>query len=65
MALARCPKCGKKFDPRGGRALPFCSEHCRSNDLHAWLSEENSLPIPREEEVEGEPGTDQEEEDEE
>ena len=65
MALVRCPKCGKRFDPRRGRSLPFCSERCRLMDLDAWLSEENSLPIPREEEEEEERTTEAEDNDEE
>ena len=62
MALVRCPKCGKRFDPREGRALPFCSEHCRSSDLHAWLSEENRLLIPREEGMEEQDGEEKDDE---
>jgi endogenous inhibitor of DNA gyrase (YacG/DUF329 family) len=57
MALVRCLKCGKKFDPRRGRALPFCSETCRLTDLQGWLREEHGLPVVDEEEGEAEDET--------
>jgi len=52
MALARCPTCGRTLDPETCPARPFCSPRCRVIDLNRWLSEEQRLPIPREEEEE-------------
>ena len=50
-----CPVCKKEFDPATSKALPFCSERCRSIDLGRWLDESYSLPhIPDPDEFDGE-----------
>jgi endogenous inhibitor of DNA gyrase (YacG/DUF329 family) len=41
----RCPVCEKEFDPSTSKALPFCSERCRTIDLGRWLGETYSLPV--------------------
>jgi uncharacterized protein len=38
---ARCPQCGK---PAMEEARPFCSERCRTLDLHKWLNESYAIP---------------------
>lgn len=40
----RCPVCEKEFEPATSKALPFCSERCRTIDLGRWLGETYSLP---------------------
>lgn len=42
----RCPICGVEFQREASRALPFCSERCRSIDLRRWLDEAYHLPLP-------------------
>jgi endogenous inhibitor of DNA gyrase (YacG/DUF329 family) len=48
MALLTCPTCLRRFDTAHSDALPFCSGRCRLVDLHRWLTEQNTLPIERE-----------------
>lgn len=48
MALIRCPICDRPFDPDESRAMPFCSERCRSIDRLRWLEERYGLPYERE-----------------
>lgn len=47
MRSASCPKCGKEvIKPEGvdgNSPWPFCSDKCRSADLHGWLSEEYKI----------------------
>ncbi len=45
MSSARCPTCGKTFDPDTSRSIPFCSPRCRQIDLRRWLAEEISIPV--------------------
>ena len=49
MSLPRCPTCKRPFDPQDSRAMPFCSDRCRSIDLGRWLNEEISVPVNEEE----------------
>ena len=49
MSLLRCPTCKRPFDPQQSRAMPFCSDRCRSIDLGRWLNEEISVPVNEEE----------------
>jgi uncharacterized protein len=37
----KCPICGK---PAQERARPFCSDRCKSLDLHRWLSGSYVIP---------------------
>jgi endogenous inhibitor of DNA gyrase (YacG/DUF329 family) len=61
MTTARCPICGRRFDPQTSPAVPFCSERCRLIDLRRWLDERYPVSVERvadeeeEEEEEGEP----------
>jgi uncharacterized protein len=59
----QCSVCGKTFRPEDSRAMPFCSERCRSIDLGRWLDERYGLPAePSEEDEEGaEPPTNSDE----
>ena len=49
MARLRCLICQKEFESDASKALPFCSERCRTIDLGRWLGEKYQLPIEREE----------------
>ena len=42
--MHRCAGCGEMFDRTTSRAMPFCSETCRGNDLDNWLTESYGLP---------------------
>ena len=37
----RCPSCGRPADPR---YQPFCSAHCRDQDLLNWLDGRYAIP---------------------
>lgn len=52
MALMKCPKCQKPFDPEKSDAMPFCSKRCRLADLNGWFREEFSIPLDIEAELE-------------
>lgn len=39
----QCPVCGA---PRVQAHRPFCSERCKTLDLHRWLSEAYVIPGP-------------------
>lgn len=56
MTLLKCPVCDTPFDPAQSKAMPFCSERCRTIDLGRWLSEGYAVPdeTPREEREEAE-----------
>ena len=41
----RCPVCQREFEKAESRALPFCSERCRTIDLGRWLGESYHLPV--------------------
>ena len=43
-AMARCPVCGRHFQPAGSAAMPFCGERCRRIDLCRWLDEKYAVP---------------------
>ncbi|TWT99383.1 zinc-binding protein [Botrimarina colliarenosi] len=40
----RCPLCEKEFDPAESKAMPFCSDRCKTIDLGRWLDEGYSMP---------------------
>jgi endogenous inhibitor of DNA gyrase (YacG/DUF329 family) len=40
----RCALCGKHYQVRDPRLLPFCSERCQQVDLGNWLGEAYGLP---------------------
>jgi endogenous inhibitor of DNA gyrase (YacG/DUF329 family) len=40
-ARPRCPLCGRPADPRH---RPFCSAHCRDQDLLNWLGGRYAIP---------------------
>ncbi|MDO4630488.1 MAG: DNA gyrase inhibitor YacG [Planctomycetia bacterium] len=44
--------CGKMFDSEASNAMPFCSKRCRLADLNGWFSEERSIPVDIERELE-------------
>ncbi len=50
MAEARCPTCGRLFEPQSSPVMPFCSERCRLLDLGRWLDERYAVPCERDEE---------------
>jgi endogenous inhibitor of DNA gyrase (YacG/DUF329 family) len=52
MATAKCPTCGKAFDPATSRSAPFCSDRCRQIDLGRWLDEKHALPVEKPDEDE-------------
>ena len=56
--VVRCPACGgdSVYAP-SNRWRPFCSEHCKQQDLGAWASEEFTLPAeaPPDDEPFGDP----------
>lgn len=39
-----CPQCKKEFSQAESKAMPFCSERCKTIDLGRWLEEGYSLP---------------------
>ena len=41
----QCPVCNREFKPDTSKALPFCSERCRTIDLGRWLGEVYQLPV--------------------
>ncbi len=51
MALIKCQKCQKLFDPEKSEAMPFCSKRCRLADLNGWFCEEYSIPLDIEAEL--------------
>lgn len=59
--MIRCAACGELFDRTISSTMPFCSEHCRSNDLDNWLTESYGMPF----EGEGVPDRVEEEDEEE
>jgi endogenous inhibitor of DNA gyrase (YacG/DUF329 family) len=40
----RCPICDNEFDPAKSKAMPFCSDRCRTIDLGRWLDEGYGMP---------------------
>lgn len=40
--VRKCPICGK---PAAEAARPFCSEACKSRDLHRWLAGAYVIPV--------------------
>jgi len=42
--VVHCSLCGKPFDERVARYMPFCSERCKMIDLGRWLDEAYGLP---------------------
>ncbi|MDO4575778.1 MAG: DNA gyrase inhibitor YacG [Planctomycetia bacterium] len=52
MVMASCPYCHRRFDTEQSDALPFCSRRCRMADLNGWLSEEYSVPVDIQKEME-------------
>ena len=48
--IRKCPLCGK---PATEAARPFCSQACKSRDLHRWLS--GAYVIPAADDEEGTP----------
>ena len=50
----RCPICGR---PRDRRFRPFCSAHCRDQDLLHWLDGTYAIPVVDEEPDDEEPRT--------
>ncbi len=42
-----CPECGR---PSARDTYPFCSNRCKSVDLHRWLSGSYAIPVTEEDE---------------
>lgn len=51
-----CPHCGQpaRFSP-DNPYRPFCSAHCKTQDLGAWASETFRVPEPPAHDLEGDP----------
>jgi len=46
-----CRYCGKSITSTGSNVSPFCSEHCKMQDLSRWFSEGYRIaadPVPME-----------------
>jgi endogenous inhibitor of DNA gyrase (YacG/DUF329 family) len=50
MTLRPCPVCRTPTLWEGNTSRPFCSEHCRLQDLGAWADESYRVPEKPEEE---------------
>jgi uncharacterized protein len=51
MSLLFCSICRQEFDTTLTKAMPFCSERCRSIDFGRWVNEEHAITVERDAEL--------------